>query len=59
MCGFFPLVDAQMVRLAGYFQKSHADLRAEDQRVLSEIIFINRDGLRLRGAPTIRTGKDT
>lgn len=34
-----------------YFLKSHGVPRVDDRRVLSGIIFINRNGLRLRDAP--------
>jgi transposase len=34
-----------------YFPKSHGVPRNEDLRVLSDIIFINRNGLRWRNAP--------
>lgn len=46
MSDLFWLNDAQMVRLQPYFQKSHAKPRVDDKRVLSGIIFINRNGLR-------------
>lgn len=37
--------------LAPYFPKSHGRPRVDDRRVLSGIIFINRNGLRWRDAP--------
>ena len=40
-----------MVRLAPYFPKSHGRPRVDDRRVLSGIIFVNRNGLRWRAAP--------
>jgi transposase len=43
--------DEQMARLAPYFPKSHGRPRVEDRRVLSGIIFVNRNGLRWRDAP--------
>ena len=43
--------DAQMARLEPYFPKSHGKPRVDDRRVLSGIIFINRNGLRWRDAP--------
>ena len=52
MSDLFWLRDAQMARLAPFFPKSHGKPRANDRRVLSRIIFINRDGLRWREAPT-------
>ena len=51
MSDLFWLTDAQMVRLEPYFPKPHGKLRIDDQRVLSGIIFINRNGLRWRDAP--------
>ena len=40
-----------MARLAPYFPKSHGRPRVDDRRVLSGIIFVNRNGLRWRDAP--------
>ena len=51
MSNLFWLTDAQMARLELFFPKSHGRLRVDDRRVLSGIIFINRNGLRLRDAP--------
>ncbi|BAQ70191.1 transposase [Rhodovulum sulfidophilum] len=45
------LSEAQMERLRPYFPKSHGVPRVDDRRVLSGIIFINRNGLRWRDAP--------
>lgn len=45
------LTDEQMARLEPYFPKSHGKPRADDRRVLSGIIFVNRNGLRWRDAP--------
>ena len=47
----FWLTDAQMARLAPFFPRSHGKPRVDDRRVLSGIIFINRNGLRWRDAP--------
>jgi transposase len=47
----FWLTDAQMARLRPFFPKSHGVPRVDDRRVLSGIIFINRNGLRWCGAP--------
>jgi transposase len=47
----FWLTDEQMARLQPFFPKSHGRPRVDDRRVLSSIIFINRNGLRWRGAP--------
>jgi transposase len=40
-----------MERLRPFFPKSHGRPRVDDQRVLSGIIFVNRNGLRWRDAP--------
>ena len=45
------LTDAQMERLKLFFPLSHGVPRVDDKRVLSGIIFINRNGLRWRDAP--------
>ena len=47
----FWLTDEQMARLQPFFPKSHGRPRVDDSRVLSGIIFINRNGLRWRDAP--------
>ena len=51
MSDLFWLTDEQMVRLQPYFPKSHGRERVDDRRVLSGIIFVNRNGLRWRDAP--------
>ena len=51
MSDLFWLSDAQMARLEPFFPKSHGKPRVDDCRVLSGIIFINRNGLRWRDAP--------
>lgn len=51
MSDLYGLTEAQMERLEPYFQKSHGVPRVDDRRVLSGIIFINRNGLRWRDAP--------
>jgi len=51
MSDLFWLSEAQMTRLAPFFPKSHGRPRVDDRRVLSGIIFINRNGLRWRDAP--------
>ncbi len=51
MSDLFWLSDAQMARLEPYFPQSHGKPRVDDRRVLSGIIFINRNGLRWRDAP--------
>lgn len=51
MSNLFWLTEAQMARLRPFFPKSHGKPRVDDLRVLSGIIFINRDGLRWCDAP--------
>ena len=51
MSDLFWLTDAQMARLKPFFPKSHGKPRVDDKRVLSGIIFINRNGLRLHDVP--------
>lgn len=48
----FWLTEGQMERLRPFFPKSHGRPRVDDRRVLSGIIFINRNGLRWRDAPS-------
>jgi len=51
MSTLFWLTEAQMERLRPFFPKSHGKPRVDDRRVLSGIIFINRNGLRWCDAP--------
>jgi transposase len=51
MSNLFWLTEAQMARLRPYFPKSHGKRRVDDRRVLSGIVFINRNGLRWCDAP--------
>ena len=51
MSNLFWLTDAQMARLRPFFPTSHGKPRVDDRRVLSGIIFINRNGLRWCDAP--------
>lgn len=51
MSNLFWLTEAQMDRLRPYFPKSHGRPRLDDRRVLSGIIFVNRNGLRWCDAP--------
>lgn len=51
MSDLYWLTEAQMERLRPFFPKSHGKPRVDDRRVLSGIIFINRNGLRWRDAP--------
>lgn len=45
------LTEEQMARLRPFFPKSHGKPRVDDRRVLSGIIFINRNRLRWCDAP--------
>jgi transposase len=49
MSDLYWLTDEQMARLQPYFPKSHGKPRVDDRRVLSGIIFVNRNGLALAG----------
>ena len=51
MSNLFWLADEQMTRLRPFFPKSHGKPGVDDRRVLSGIIFINRNGLRWCDAP--------
>ena len=51
MSNLFWSTDAQMERLKPFFPKNHGKPRVDDRRVLSGIIFINRNGLRWCDAP--------
>jgi transposase len=51
MSNLFWLTDTQMARLQPFFPKSHGKPRVDDRRVLSGIIFINRNGLRWCDSP--------
>ena len=52
MSDLFWLTDAQMARLEPFFPISQGTPCVDDRRVLSGIIFINRNGLRWRDAPS-------
>ena len=51
MINLFWLTDELVERLRPFFPKSHGKPRVDDRRVLSGIIFINRNGLRWCDAP--------
>lgn len=51
MSDLFWLTEDQMSRLRPFFPRSHGKPRVDDRRVLSGIIFINRNGLRWCDAP--------
>ena len=48
----FLLSSAQMQRLSPHFPLSHGTPRVDDRRVLSGIIYVIRNGLQWRDAPT-------
>ena len=52
MSDLFWLTDEQVKRLRPFFPKSHGKPRVDDRRVLSGIVFVNRNGLRWRDAPS-------
>jgi transposase len=52
MSDLYWLTDEQMARLRPFFPKSHGKPRVDDRRVLSGIVFVNRNGLRWRDAPS-------
>ena len=45
MSNLYWLSEAQTARLRPYFPKSHGVPRVDDRRVLSGIIFVNRNGV--------------
>jgi putative transposase len=51
MSDLFWLSGGQMARLKAFFPLSHGVSRVDDRRVLSGVIFVNRNGLRWRDAP--------
>ncbi len=51
MSNLYWLNEDQMARLRPYFPRSRGKPRVDDRRVLSGIIFINRNGLRWCDAP--------
>ena len=46
------LSEAQMRKIEPYFRLSHGVPRVDDRRIISGIIFVIRNGLRWRDAPT-------
>ena len=52
MSDLYWLTDEQMTRLQPYFPKSHGKPRVDDRRVLSGIVFVNRNRLRWCDAPS-------
>lgn len=52
MSDLFWLTDEQMGRLRPFFPKSHGKPRVDGRRVLSGIVFVNRNRLCWRDAPS-------
>ncbi len=52
MCDLRLLSEAQMRRIGPYFSLSHGFPRVGDRLIVSGIIFVIRNGLRWRDAPT-------
>lgn len=52
MSDLFWLTDEQIERLRPFFPKTHGRTRVDDRRVLSGIVFVKRNGLRWRDAPS-------
>ena len=53
MSDLFWLSDRQFARMRPYFPLAHGVPRSDDRKVLSGIIFVLRNGLRWRDAPSI------
>jgi putative transposase len=51
MTDLFLLSPSQMRRIKPYFPLSHGIARVDDQRIVSAIIFVLKNGLRWRDAP--------
>ncbi len=51
MADLFSLTEAQVARISPFFSLSHGVPRVDDQRVVSGIIHVIRNGLRWRDAP--------
>ncbi len=58
MSDLFWLTDEQVERLRPFFSKSHGKPRVDDRRVLSGIVFVNRNGLRWRCTQRLRAAQD-
>ena len=52
MSDLFWLTDEQIERLRPFFPKIHGRPRVDDRRVFSGIVFVNRNRLRWRDAPS-------
>ena len=52
MAGLFLLSERQMARISPFFPLSHGVPRVDDRRVVSGIIYVIRNGLQWKDAPT-------
>jgi len=52
MAGLFLLSERQMARIAPHFPLSHGVPRVDDRRVVSGIVYVIRNGLQWKDAPT-------
>src|ERR1700679_3227728 len=52
MTDLFLLSQAQMRRIERYFPLSHGVARVDDRLIVSAIVFVIKNGLRLRDAPS-------
>ena len=52
MTGLFRLSGVQLERIEPYFPLPHSVPRVDDHRVMSGIVFVIKNGLRWRDAPT-------
>ncbi len=52
MSDLFWLTEAQLARIEPYFPLAHGVPRVDDRKVVSSIIFVIRNGLRWRDAPS-------
>lgn len=53
MSGYFWLTDLQMERLRPFFPRFRGKPRVDDRRVLSGIIYVKKNGLQWKDAPSI------
>jgi transposase len=53
MSGHYWLTKEQMERLRQFFPKSRGKPRVDDRRVLSGIIYIKKNGLQWKDAPSV------
>ena len=59
MADVFLLSEAQMRRIEGYFPLSHGIARLDHRRIVSAIVFVIRNALRLAGrAEGLRPAQD-